>query len=172
MEQQQQRRRQSQAETDALLDASACMVVVNGECHTAWNARKKLVRSGTLALSSELAFSRVVLQRHKKSSTTWAHRRWLLDRLGGEEFLRAASLEYALCEELAAAYSRNYQAWHHRQLISERLCGHGQHGALKRDMESAAAWLAVHEGDSSAQHYMARLDDLIDHAWVEVSQNP
>ena len=154
-------------ETSALIDASACMVVVNGECHTAWNTRKKLVQSGALDLLAELAFSRVVLRRHKKSSTTWAHRRWLLNRLSADELRQAAMDEHVLCGELAAAYPRNYHAWHHRQLVSERLARDGQHAALAHDLEAAAAWLAVHEGDHSALHYMGVVAALVGQAGIE-----
>lgn len=55
------------------LELTRALVLVNAECHTAWNVRKAVVRHHRRRWPppAELAFLRLVLRKHPKSEEAW-----------------------------------------------------------------------------------------------------
>ena len=80
----------SAASRAGLAAASRCLLVLTrGQCYSAWNDRKRLLRASLaaaaggsgaaqLTLSSELQLSSLVLRSFPKAHEAWQHRRWLL----------------------------------------------------------------------------------------------
>lgn len=50
------------------------MLVVNGNCYSAWNQRKRLVLTGICTVEEELNLAALIFTKHPKSSDGWAHR--------------------------------------------------------------------------------------------------
>ena len=63
-----------QSDFGRLADATLGLLLVNGECYTAWNARKSLVNAGYLDIHYDLGICAALLKKHKKSNHAWSHR--------------------------------------------------------------------------------------------------
>ncbi|KDO34369.1 hypothetical protein SPRG_01505 [Saprolegnia parasitica CBS 223.65] len=146
-------------DVDRIREATRCMLLVCADFYTAWNARKQLLVQGLLSLRDEITFINVVLSHHSKSIDTWAHRRWVLDRLVATTPLTASFLsdELALCLRLTEQYPRNYHAWSYRY----RVCCHLSPAALVQELDTNRAWcerhVADHSGWNHRQLLLARL---------------
>ena len=55
-------------------------ILLNPECYTFWNIRKELLESGDIPLNEDLKLGALVLTKHPKSSETFIHRRWVIQR--------------------------------------------------------------------------------------------
>jgi hypothetical protein len=68
---------------DASLEvmAGTVLLLINADCYSAWNSRRKCCVSGRLDIAQELRFVDVILTKHKKSSCAWWHRQWVCTRL-------------------------------------------------------------------------------------------
>lgn len=123
-------------EEDALLNATAVILLANPAHQTALNARKRLVLNGLRDIESELKFTATLLTLRdcSKQSILWHHRRWLLrmlhkpthhlptgiDRMD-EDDLRGYDIpintliaELDIVTQACETYPRNYFAWNHR----------------------------------------------------------
>ena len=64
--------------------AAAAILLVVGEHHTAWNARRQaLLASGASWHKHELLFVQAVLSLHPKSFAAWSYKRWVLQHAAG-----------------------------------------------------------------------------------------
>lgn len=119
---------------EAVLDSSAVMLLLDPEHLTAVNARKRIIMCWETE-SEEMGRKRIVmdlwmldsmfmspLNKHTKSPTLWAHRRWLIQRLPSPEPLQMERLclslgirkerEVSIVAMMAAEiHPRNYYAW-------------------------------------------------------------
>ena len=64
-----------------IADAALACVVVNGECYTAWNARKEIMEMSTECALTELAVVTAVQTLHPKAGAAWSHRAWALSSI-------------------------------------------------------------------------------------------
>jgi hypothetical protein len=55
-------------------DYTICSLIVNPECYTAWNIRKKLLLEGKLDYKKECEFTLFLLSKHCSKPMIWAHR--------------------------------------------------------------------------------------------------
>lgn len=123
-----------QQDHEAVLDASAVMLLLDPEYLTAVNARKRIIMCWENQ-SEEKGRKRIVmdlwmldsmfispLYKHTKSPTLWAHRRWLIQRLPSPEPLQMEKMclslglrkerEVSMVTLIAAEiHPRNYYAW-------------------------------------------------------------
>ncbi|KAJ3130976.1 Protein prenyltransferase alpha subunit repeat-containing protein 1 [Physocladia obscura] len=112
---------ESLTETDLTeLDRSSrCLLLLNPEIYSAWNARKKLLCLKSLSISEELALVDLVLSKHPKRPSAWTHRAWLLPKvldstktlIEREQFLKQ---EIKVCNQAAQRHRMNYHAWTYR----------------------------------------------------------
>ncbi|KAI0767015.1 hypothetical protein C8Q74DRAFT_1277539 [Fomes fomentarius] len=132
------------ADIDEALVSSSVILLVNPAHQSALNARKRLVRAGSLDATHELHFTSALLtlREGSKQSILWHHRRWLLRRMhpsptpfistpsskDGVDTLYGVALraeafraEFAAVEQACEVYPRNYHAWAHRFLCAEAL---------------------------------------------------
>ena len=131
-----------------------------GESYSAWNMRKALVVDGLVDADSDLSFSRRILLMQPKSTWTWAHRRWLLERTSrrasAANLERMALSEIALSAEVSQRYPRLYYAWQHRCWASELLPS----PALRQQVEELRKHVHAKPSDHSAFSCLAQLCDL------------
>jgi hypothetical protein len=137
--------------------ASKVALLLNADYESLWNRRKELVATGAAAgdadtLAREAWFTGLVLSKHFKSAPTWAHRAWLLrrrlERCEGDTVAaaRLIAAERDVCERVAAAYPRCYNAWSHRAT----LCAHMDAAALVDELGAMRRWVRWHVSDFSA----------------------
>lgn len=137
--------------------ATAAVLLLSGDVYTAWNERKRHIGA------DDLAFNAVVLRRHAKAASAWAHRKWCLANTAYD-----ARRELDLCHTLTTRFPRNYAAWTHRTWVLDR------HPALvENDLARVRQHLETKVTDYSAMHVALRaartlhrltdLDDLALH---------
>lgn len=59
---------------ESVIQITRAMLLVNGACQSAWNARKKVLSLVPAMYDAELQFAALVLTRHPKSGEIWSHR--------------------------------------------------------------------------------------------------
>lgn len=92
------------------------IVILNAKNYTAWNTRKDLILKSLNredALHFELSLINLSLGRYPKTCETWAHRRWVLEKLQMFDL----DTESRICSKAAESHKRNYYAWSHRLYI-------------------------------------------------------
>jgi hypothetical protein len=160
--------------SDKLLESTRCIVLINADHYTAWNARKRLMLSGALSEHDELRLSSLVFSKHPKSGEAWAHRRWALLRLAGfrdslgttglssksnnkstdakKEAQQVVSFESELdtCQRAAECYPKNYYAWTHRQWLVKQMC---DVAALRTELKRVRAWNTSNVSDYCGFHH-------------------
>ncbi|ETV96628.1 hypothetical protein H310_10322 [Aphanomyces invadans] len=138
-------------DVDGILKASRCMLLVCADFYTAWNARKTLISQGIVTEEAEMKFSRLILTHHAKSIDTWAHRRWVLQRLvprlEGDNLAPFLARELSLCAKLCEEFPRNYFAWSYRYCICTKL---PLPLLLTEFHDTSRTWCQRHLSDSSA----------------------
>jgi protein prenyltransferase alpha subunit repeat containing protein 1 len=127
------------------------LLIVNGDNYTAWNQRKQLILQDHITFDEEVEFSSLMLTKHKKSTETWAHRRWVLERLWKTRTLSAedCSKEFELCASIAKTRVRNYYAWSHRLWCLQ----HADIKAWLEDYKWIQQWNKTMLSDYSAWHH-------------------
>jgi protein prenyltransferase alpha subunit repeat containing protein 1 len=124
------------------------ILLINADHYSAWNCRKMCILQGIIDPLKELQLSGLVLSKHPKSGETWAHRRWVLEKL--ELFDRQG--EIAICEKTAEIYAKNYYAWTHRRWIFG-----GNHITLEdflQEIERVQLWIRYHISQHCALFYL------------------
>lgn len=53
---------------------SLVVLLVNPNCSTVWNLRKKMINVGTVSMDDENRFTRLVLRKHPKCADIFSHR--------------------------------------------------------------------------------------------------
>lgn len=116
-----------------MIQLTRALLVVNADCYYALNDRKKFIltfkpSSSSLFLQNlqnELLFVDFLFSKHRKSGESWAHRRWIWNKLFStltssssnswlEKFVRS---ELKICASIAEKYPRNYYCWTQRKWI-------------------------------------------------------
>ncbi|RUP50251.1 hypothetical protein BC936DRAFT_139857 [Jimgerdemannia flammicorona] len=157
----------------ALEEATRVIIVLNPECNTATNTRKKLVLANYLPAPTELRLLTLLLTspRNTKSSTAWHHRRWLL-QLSPHGPTTPLANEIALCHRTANLYPKNYYAWNHRHWVVSVLTEHARRsetvdspcdgGAaaaralLQSEYGAMREWVRGNVGDHSGVQHLER----------------
>ena len=151
------------------LDAcSRVVAVLNGENHTAWNSRRRVVLAAAPTaelFGRELALCDLALAHQPHRAPTWAYRRWLLGLPCAQPVLLAAlpafERECAAVERAATHHPRNYPAWEHRQWLLCRArevlepAQHRQH--LAREHAASTEHCRRHVSDATALQYRRTL---------------
>lgn len=109
--------------------------MVNADNYTAWNARKKQLLACEIEWGDELAFTGLVLRKHRKSGETWAHRRWIL-----EHFECDLDTEFQLCFRTAELHLNNYYSWTHRTWVLQQ---YRHRIDFRRQVENVHEWTNV-----------------------------
>eukprot|EP00667_Euglena_gracilis_P014267 EG_transcript_14771 len=152
------------------LELTRALVLVNAECHTAWNVRKAVVRHHRRRWPppAELAFLRLVLRKHPKSEEAWSHRFWVAKAQGLGSLTMADEVE--VCSECCERYPRNYYAWSYRSSLAASM--RDRPADLLADVDRVRAWVRSHVSDGSAYTYIQRLLLLLpeDVGWLEMQQ--
>lgn len=165
--------------TDLLVASSSILVLTNPSHQTAFNARKSLVRQGTLDALGELRFTASLLscQQCVKHGELWHHRRWLFARLNINANIEQSSdtlfcipytsfkEEKALISRACELYPRNYFAWMHRLICIRSVVQSNTMGfhpnklvdILYEEIDETKQWIERHVSDYSAIHYLVNL---------------
>ena len=95
-----------------------------GQCYSAWNERKRLLLAAddeAEAVRAELALSALVLRSFPKAHEAFAHRRWVLARVGGGGAAAQLEEEMSLASLALTRKAANYHAGRHVAASVERL---------------------------------------------------
>ena len=82
--------------------------------------RKQLVVKKHVKLIDELSLGSLIVTKHSKSPSAWAHRRWVLRQLATETCTSLDSMwksELDFCAKIAERYPKNYYAWSQRAWV-------------------------------------------------------
>lgn len=152
-----------------VLNATRAMLLISGDCYTAWNVRKAMIQESTCedsldSINKELQLVSLVFSFRSKASNAWAHRRWVcskafvLFRSSRQSEVASAfwDNEYECCEEVAKRHTRNYFAWSHRIWISRQLPLSRQ----QQELNWVNHFLSRNVSDRSAAHYCEQLTVL------------
>ncbi|KAI6007694.1 protein prenylyltransferase [Pisolithus orientalis] len=171
----------SRSKPTDLLESSSVILLANPSHQTTLNARKRLVREGTIDPEKELRFTSSLLscQHCTKHGELWYHRRWMFafsQQLSSGEHSRSsfhiplASLgkELALIARACELYPRNYFAWMHRFICFRSVVHCHPIGALSNqlsdilnnEIDDIKRWMECHVSDYSAVHYLISLSQL------------
>jgi len=139
------------------IQLTRAVLLINAECHTAWNARKEMTSSGVLSLKDDWRFSGVVLSKHPRSAETFAHRRWIIIQLekhkGQDEFIQHfLRNELATTLRAAEGYADNYTAWSHRAWVVEKFM-HDKKKKLFCEFQTMRVWTERHISDNCGFHH-------------------
>lgn len=104
----------------------ALLLLTMGQCYTAWNDRKRMLRAhlsagmgadAAGAIEAELRLSTLVVRSFPKAHEAWGHRRWLLrevrQHLGDSALLARLPAEVALWRHAQCLRPANYHAGRH-----------------------------------------------------------
>lgn len=136
---------------------AGAVLAVHPEHGRAWAIRKRSFQPAHAA--RELAFCALVLDRAPKSGPAWAHRAWILSRVGWD-----ACTELALAEAAAGRAQANYYAGVHRL----RALVHADKDVVAEQLEQSRRWLHTHVRDASGWWFhgallrVSRRDDGFD----------
>jgi protein prenyltransferase alpha subunit repeat containing protein 1 len=136
-----------------LIGALRCLLLINADHYTAWNARKQLLLSNQLQYAEEMRFLDLLFSKHPKSGESWAHRRWVLQVLWKQTPPAHAGYyvdplfknELQQCSKAAERYPKNYYAWTHRKWLMSRCVD--DVSALKSELKTAEDWNNAHVSD-------------------------
>ena len=157
---------------------AARALCANGDHASAWNARKRaLERAWTGAgegggdvgdaeraerrgggAVEELGFASAAQSRFPKAPSAWAHRRWVLERVGDavERDRRGwFRRECDACDAATASKRSNYAAWAHRAWALSLLGDDAD--AVGEELRANEAVARRSVGDHCALHYRARV---------------
>eukprot|EP00998_Keelungia_sp_KM082_P006060 NODE_2333_length_1086_cov_78.011470_g2315_i0.p1 GENE.NODE_2333_length_1086_cov_78.011470_g2315_i0~~NODE_2333_length_1086_cov_78.011470_g2315_i0.p1 ORF type:complete len:248 (+),score=15.01 NODE_2333_length_1086_cov_78.011470_g2315_i0:235-978(+) len=130
------------------------LLLVNAECYSAWNRRKRLVLAGDVQLQDDLAFNYVVLKKHPKCGEVWAHRQWLLRQHAPDATGR--QVEIGVCVDCAARHPRNYYAWTHRRIVAAAM----PTDEITQEVANMISYVRAHVSDASGVAYLQQLIDM------------
>ncbi|CAB4394290.1 unnamed protein product [Rhizophagus irregularis] len=111
------------SETVKLLkDSTRCMVIINADCYSALNTRKKLIIDNHIDPTRELKFIDLLFTfpKHTKHSTIWFHRKWIILRIQqhfSSNDISQWQYEINITRRVAELYPKNYYAWTYRHWI-------------------------------------------------------
>eukprot|EP00164_Ancoracysta_twista_P010002 GFYU01014954.1.p1 GENE.GFYU01014954.1~~GFYU01014954.1.p1 ORF type:complete len:390 (-),score=15.11 GFYU01014954.1:38-1186(-) len=136
--------------------ATSIVVLINAECYSAWNCRKKILsRSNSMTnMKKEIHLLNLVFSKHPKSGEGWAHRRWVAERLLSVETDPSAvaiflNEELAVCAQSCDIYPKNYFSWSYRHWVCTKLDMEN----LARELQSMCQWIAMHVSDHAGFHH-------------------
>jgi len=109
------------SKAEELKDASRAVLLISPDCYTVLNMRKEMIKAGALHPAEEIRLLNLIFSKHPKSGEAWAHRRWVLEQLDWQEFLKAAHSEIQIAGRTAEVYPKNYYSWTHRLWVLERV---------------------------------------------------
>ncbi|KAK5599976.1 hypothetical protein CRENBAI_012544 [Crenichthys baileyi] len=181
------RQRKHWLDSEALVDITCTLLLLNPDFTTAWNVRKELVQCGVLNPERDLYLSKLALTKFPKSPETWIHRRWVLQHILHQfsavvhktqqqveaELLsnhrdRLIHQEMKVCSDAACRYPSNYNAWSHRIWVLQHMAM-GNIKVFHDELSSVHLWVSMHVSDHSGFHYRQfLLKELI----TELSQSP
>ncbi|KAK9761217.1 Protein prenyltransferase alpha subunit repeat-containing protein 1 [Basidiobolus ranarum] len=130
-----------------------CLLVINPECYSAWNLRKRLIQEEKINPDEDLLFLELLFTfpQHNKSYTSWHHRKWVIELISARTS-RPPSLkkEIDICSRVGELYPKNYNAWVHRQWILKYT---DSMEALLEELERVKSWNNSHISDHSGFHH-------------------
>lgn len=126
--------------------ATRTVLLVNADCLTAWNERKRLVAEGALAPADEVRFTALVFSKHPKCVEGWAHRRWAIAKGAPLD----PAVELAVATRVAEIYPKNYYAWTHRQWAVARS---ENVELVLGELDSIRRWIVVNVSDYCGLHH-------------------
>ncbi|CAH1783512.1 unnamed protein product [Owenia fusiformis] len=134
--------------------------MVQADCMTAWNIRKELIEAGKHKVMEDLSLSALILTKHPKSAETFAHRKWLLEKIAKTCGAYTATLndtvnidlELQVCQGAADRYPNNYNAWTHRIWVVQTLAKE-QLKVCHKELHTTQKWINTHVSDHSGFHY-------------------
>ncbi|CAJ0749016.1 13082_t:CDS:2 [Entrophospora sp. SA101] len=116
-----------------LKESSRCMILINPECYTVINTRKKLILNKLIDPEYELKLIDLILTfpKHTKGSIIWHHRKWTILQIQSLQsfsspngyFLSKKNLthEIKIIQHVLNLYPKNYFSWLHRYWMLEQL---------------------------------------------------
>ncbi|KAL1490511.1 hypothetical protein ABEB36_013193 [Hypothenemus hampei] len=136
-------------------------LLLHPEVTTFWNMRRELVQAKVLNIEFELAFSRLVLTRKKKSNETFSYRRWLLKQLYETKVTRnnwceKIRREFSICQETAEGAPNNYHSWGHKQWCLNTVPSSDQQFFID-ELSTNESWISNHVSEGSAYHFRTLL---------------
>ncbi|GBB99834.1 hypothetical protein RclHR1_03650010 [Rhizophagus clarus] len=105
-----------------LKDSTRCLVIINADCYSALNTRKKLIIDNYINPTNELKFIDLLFTfpKHTKQSIIWFHRKWVILRIQlhlSSNDISQWQHEINITRRVAELYPKNYYAWTHRHWI-------------------------------------------------------
>lgn len=157
-----------------LVDITAIILLANPAHQTALHERKKLVEARVIRACDELELLGLLqaTKSHAKESILWAHRRWLLNEVGGSGigWISCDTLrqEFTAVFRAAEVYPRNYYAWSHWRFCVDALLDALTVGItddhlhlLLEQYDQLCLWIEQHISDYSAAHHLTNLVALV-----------
>ncbi|KAJ3326042.1 Protein prenyltransferase alpha subunit repeat-containing protein 1 [Boothiomyces sp. JEL0866] len=136
-------------------NATWILVVINPDCYTAWNKRKRLLLENRLDMSQEYNFTRLILTKHCAKSMLWAHRLWVRKNMKSDSNL-LADLDKKICRITADRYRCNYPCWQFRRAA---ICNKSKLDTILEEIEKSNEFVKSHISDSSGWSYRIYLFD-------------
>ncbi|XP_047236341.1 protein prenyltransferase alpha subunit repeat-containing protein 1 isoform X3 [Girardinichthys multiradiatus] len=167
------RQRKHWLDSEALVDITCTLLLLNPDFTTAWNVRKELVQCGVLNPERDLYLSKLALTKFPKSPETWIHRRWVLQhilhqfsalvhktqqqveaeqpdaertQLLSNHRDRLIHQEMKVCSDAACRYPSNYNAWSHRIWVVQHMAK-GNIKVFHDELSSVHLWVSMHVSD-------------------------
>jgi hypothetical protein len=125
----------SSQDENVLLQSTRAMLLINADCYTAWNRRKRVILSRVNSnefddlVKAELNLLNLIGTKHPKSGEMWHHRFWVIKNcilkfaktMDSQFVLQLLNTEMQFSERMAAIYPRNYYSWTNRNLLLKEL---------------------------------------------------
>jgi Protein prenyltransferase alpha subunit repeat len=124
------------------------LLLLNPECLTFWNCRRRLIQKGILTSSSEYKFTTFLLTKHASKGRIWDYRLWLLKNYNIPSI---ENTDLKISNITADRYKCNYPSWSFRRLqILSRLQSEQEYAA---ELDESKAFIKRHISDSSGWSY-------------------
>lgn len=161
---------------EQIMKCSRALLIINGDCFSAWNTRRKVLLLSTTIkmIEDEFKFTSMIATKHPKSSELWFHRRWLLHQLvklnNNNNVLLSGEMvkkEMQFCTRMSVLYPRNYYAWTYRKIAMEQfVCQQQQQQQQQQQLMKQVLEEELHEmnqfmrkniSDYSCMHFIQYL---------------
>lgn len=140
-------------------------LLINPDVITFWNLRRELICDKVLEdLKGELKYCKLVLSHKPKSNEVFGYRRFILNRMIGQQKIDKESVwymlsnEFSVCNLCAIKASNNYHAWNHRiwcveNILDHRYCDEIRENILHSELISSDKWTGEHVSEHTGFHY-------------------
>ncbi|RIA81329.1 hypothetical protein C1645_810106 [Glomus cerebriforme] len=142
-----------------LKDSTRCIVIINTDCYSALNARKKLIIDNHINPIKELKFIDLLFTfpKHTKHSTIWFHRKWIIQQHVPSDDI-SWQHEIDITRRVAELYPKNYYAWTYRHWILLKISDDSLHSQsfFVDELKIMKIWVQKNISDYSGFQHLQR----------------